>query len=164
MKNKIALFSIIGLLTLTFACKKQEFYDLIVAGEHPFRNTTDGEVFKTIKYDSLKAVLFKVPKLSEWNIFYKKKDKETFLTNYCISDCDEKIDKYEWSKDGIYFAMLIEGSNRYSMGTRLFLFDFNDEVVIRKVDIKDQKIRSFRFGEKAFYYTNDKNEEAKINL
>ena len=45
-----------------------------------------------------------------------------------------------------------------------FFFDFNDEVVKRKINIKDPKITSFRFEEKAFYYTNAKNIETTINL
>lgn len=163
MKNRIILSILFGLTILFFACKS-EFSDLVVSGDHPFGNTTGGEVYKTFSYDSTKAVLIKIPKWSEWNIFLKHNDKESFLTNLCVMDCNEKLDIYEWSKDGLYFAMLIEGSNRYKASTRLFLFDFNNNTVTRKVDVKDPKIRTFRFGEKAFYYTNDKNEETKVNL
>lgn len=164
MKNRINFLVLICSLCLVLSCKKHEFYDLTVAGEYPFGKVSTEELHKTVSYDSVKAVVFKIPKLSEWNLYYKKKDKETFLTNYCIVDCNEEINKYEWSNNGAYFAMLIEGSNRYSTGTRLFLFDFKDDIVTRKVDVKDVKITSFRFEEKAFFYTNDKKEETKVNL
>ena len=120
MKNNIKVSILLGLFILVFACKKNAFLDLIVAGEHPFGNTTIGDVFKSYEFDSVKTILVKVPKLSEWNIFYKKAGKETFLTNYCHSDCNEQLNKFELSKNGIYFAMLIENSNRYPHSTRLF--------------------------------------------
>ncbi len=163
MKNKTILYVLIVFITLFFACKS-DLYDSVVEGDHPFGNTTGGEVYKTFRYDSTKAVLLKIPKWSEWNIFLQQNDKESFLTNLCVMDCNEKLEIYKWSKDGLYFAMLIEDSNRYKKGTRLFLFDFTNNTIIRKVDVKDPKIRTFRFGEKAFYYTNDKNEETMVGL
>ena len=137
----------------------------ILDGEHPFGGTTEGKIIQNFDFDSKKAIIFRLPSLlSEWNVFIRRGEKEVFLTNYCNRDCNEEINQHTWSKDGVYFAMLIEGSNRYPNKTRLFLWDFSDEGAKRIIDIKDKKIKSFRLEETAFYYTDDKGVESKLGL
>ena len=165
MKN-FKCFCLLFSLSILFSfCKKDELQIKILDGEHPFSNTTEGDITQKYEFDTKKSVIFKVPNFwSEWNVFIRRGDKEVFLTNYCNRDCNEKINQHAWSKDGVYFAMLIEGSNRYPNKTRLFLWDFSDEGAKRIIDIKDKKIKSFRLEETAFYYTDDKGVESKLGL
>ena len=139
--------------------------DVITSGDEVYCGKLDGSE-ELVSQNKEVEIVKKKPKFcSDLNVFHRINGKDTFIFSFCPNDCNERMSKFSWSPEGIYFAILIENSNRFKALNRLLLYKFKNGLIERKLDITDKKIASFKFeNDKSFAFTTKDNIESKVEL
>jgi hypothetical protein len=139
--------------------------DVITSGDGIFCGKLDGNEVLVSKNKEVEIIRKHPQFCSDWNVFHRQHGKDTFIFSFCPSDCNERMNQFLWSSEGVYFAIFIENSNRFLGLNRLLLYKFKNGAIERKLDVKDKKIGSFQFeSDKFFVFTTQEGVESKMEL
>ncbi|MEO0041689.1 MAG: hypothetical protein RL329_1137 [Bacteroidota bacterium] len=130
--------------------------DVLSSGDELFCGKLDGSEMRVSKNQDVEIIRKHPALCSDWNVFHRFKDKDTFIFSFCPADCNERMNQIIWSSEGVYCAIFIENSNRFLGLNRLLLYKFKNGAIERKLDVKDKKISTFKFENDRFLVVTTK--------
>lgn len=166
MKEKLMFLFFTLFIILNNGCSDEVTEpDVLMSGDDIYCGKLDGKEELISKNGNVEIIKKNPTLCSDWNVFHRISGKDTFIFSFCPNDCNERMNRFVWSSEGVYFAIFIENSNRFLGLNRLLLYKFKNGSIERKFDEKDKKISSFKFeNDKSFVVLFKDNSERKIEL